>query len=234
MGEFDISIYPVCAIHQPNFFPWLGYFDKIRSADVFVILDQVAYPKSGQRGMGSWVNRVHLNINGSERWIRCPIVRARGAQPIHEISIDDNQPWRTKLLKTISQNYGKAPNYAQAIQVLEPLVLFKTSNLMEFNLNAIHAICDALGISCRFVLQSDLGCSGSKTELLVDIVKKVGAESYLCGGGAAGYQEDHKFEASGINLIYQNFSPQPYGDPSRFIPGLSVIDFLMWADDWRS
>jgi hypothetical protein len=71
----------LCAIHQPNFFPWLGYFDKINRADVFVFLDQVAYPKSGS-SMGSWCNRVKINIAGVASWISCPVVREHGPQSI--------------------------------------------------------------------------------------------------------------------------------------------------------
>ena len=40
----------ICAIHQPNFFPWLGYFDKTVRADIFVLLDDVQYQKTG----GNW------------------------------------------------------------------------------------------------------------------------------------------------------------------------------------
>ena len=67
----------VCAIHQPNFFPWLGYFEKIKRADVFVFLDHVHYPKSGN-SMGSWTNRVKINISAHAKWISCPVVREHG------------------------------------------------------------------------------------------------------------------------------------------------------------
>ncbi|MEQ8320942.1 MAG: WbqC family protein [Rhodospirillales bacterium] len=233
MPELDLSTEAVCAIHQPNFFPWLGYFDKVRRADVFVILDLVGYPKSGHSGMGSWLNRVALNINGEGRRVRCPLVRKHGFLPVREVMIDDSKPWRKKLLKTIESSYKKSPNYLKALDLLEPLILYDTPNLMEFNLNAIHRINKAMGISSNFVYQSELGVTGTRTQLLIDILQSFGITNYMCGGGAGGYQEDHLFEEANINLIYQNFTPKPYGDPKRFLPGLSVIDFLMWADDWQ-
>jgi hypothetical protein len=62
-------------IHQPNFFPWLGYFDKIRQSDIFIFLDAVDYPRAGSGGMGSGVNRVRVAIQGEARWVTCPLRR---------------------------------------------------------------------------------------------------------------------------------------------------------------
>ena len=59
------------------------------------------------------------------------------------------------------------------------------------------------------------------------MTKLAGCDAYMCGGGASGYQEDELFEKAGIELIYQNFTPKPYGNPKKFIPGLSIIDYMM-------
>src|SRR4051794_38560492 len=117
----------VCAIHQPNFFPWLGYFDKTRRADVFVFLDDVAYPKSGS-GAGSWVNRVRIAIRNAPAWITSPIRREHGTQIIRKVRIDDTQPWRKKLLRTLDANYRKAPNYERVVPLLRDLILFESDN----------------------------------------------------------------------------------------------------------
>lgn len=217
-----------CAIHQPNFFPWLGYFDKIRQADVFVFMDGVAYPKSGS-GMGSWVNRVKLAIQGEARWVTCPVRHLHGEQMIAEVAIDDRQPWRDKLLKTLQANYRRAPGYEPAMALLEPLVRYETDKLAEFNMHAITALAAELGIAARCVRQSDLAVEGAATELLIAITKAAGADTYLAGGGAAGYQEDELFDEQGVTLRYQNFTPLPYGPAGRWLPGLSVIDYLMWG-----
>ena len=217
----------ICAIHQPNFFPWLGYFDKIRRADVFVFLDAVAYPKSGS-GMGSWVNRVRIDIQGKAAWVGCPLRRASGEIAITDARIDNAQPWRAKMLRTLEMNYKRAPNWQPAIDLLRPLIDRPDESLAEYNIAAIRAIAAALGLSTRFVRQSELPVDGRGTELLIAITKAVGASSYLCGGGAAGYQVDEMFPQQGLGLCHQNFCPTPYRDGAAFIPGLSVIDYLMW------
>ena len=71
-------------------------FDKIRRADVFVLLDAVGYPRSGSGGMGAWCNRVRIAMQGEARWITCPLRRMRLGSPILAAEIDDSQPWRGK------------------------------------------------------------------------------------------------------------------------------------------
>ena len=216
------------AIHQPNFFPWLGYFEKIRRADTLIFLDAVAYPRAGSGGMGSWCNRVRLAVNGEARWVTCPLQRMPLGTPIGEAQIDDSQPWRSKLLRTLQANYRKAPQFESCMALIEPLILEAESNLAAFNIRAIKAIAARLGLSTRFVLQSTLQHSGTATERLVSLVKAIGGSAYLSGDGAAGYQRDELFAENGLGLVKLNFVQQPYCEPSRFIPGLSVIDYLMW------
>ena len=72
----------IVAIHQPNFFPWLGFFDKIARADVFCLLDNVQFPKTG----GTWINRVQLWINGKAAWATAPVDRSySGVRRIREM-----------------------------------------------------------------------------------------------------------------------------------------------------
>lgn len=217
----------VCAIHQPNFFPWLGYFDKIRQADIFIFMDDVAYPKSGS-GMGTWTNRVRLAIQGRGAWVKCPVRREPGEQRIREVVIDDRQPWRKKLLRTLEVNYKKAPHYGDAMGVLEPLIHYESDRIADFNIHAVETISKILGVSARFVAQSEQPTRGQGTELLINLTRAVGAEVYLAGGGASGYQIDEMFGPETVQLRHQDFRPLPYGDSARWIPGLSVIDYLMW------
>jgi hypothetical protein len=220
----------VVAIHQPNFFPWLGYFNKIVLADQFIIMDSAQFSKKG----GTWVNRVRLAINGQPAWVTMPVVRAyHGLRSIREMRIDDTTPWRPKLLKTIEANYRRAPFYDEAFSFLAPLISNPSDSLTEYNLSAIIAFARAFRIeTSKLIIGSTLNAEGSATDLLIAMVKAVDGTAYLCGGGATGYQEDEKFAAAGIELIYQNFEHPIYEqsrmrDGQEFVPGLSIIDALM-------
>jgi hypothetical protein len=220
-----------CAIHQPNFFPWLGYFDKIKRAATFVFLDQVSYPKSGN-SMGSWCNRVKIRINGKPDWIACPVIRESGVQSINSVRIDSKRPWRDRIRKLIELNYRNAPNFSSAFNLIDRFLGFETEFLAEFNVNAITGLARYLGYRADLVQQSDLPLTQeTATARLVAITKAVRANTYLCGGGSGGYLDESAFKEAGIGLVYQNFEAIPYGGPDTFVPGLSIIDWLMHGQE---
>ena len=215
----------VAAIHQPNFFPWPGYFDKIRRCDRFVVLDDALIPKTG----GSWCNRVGIDINGRKSWLTAPLQRAHGRQEIRAARFQDSG-WREKVARTLQAAYGGAPCFKQHKEALLSLVAFPSNSLLEYNLNAIAGLCPLFGLDFRAkaVLASELKVEATATERLVRLTRAVGCSAYLCGGGAGGYQDDELFAREGLRLIYQDFVPQPYPQlrARRFIPGLSILDYL--------
>lgn len=217
----------IVAIHQPTFFPWLGYFNKIARCDVFVVLDSVQFPKKG----GTWANRVKLLINGQPDWVTMPVDRSyHGVRSYGEMRIDSAAAWRDKLLQTIRTNYGATACFDEVFPAIEDLISNSTTGLTDYNLSAILYLAKALGLDvAKIILASKVKAEGAGTDLLVSITKAVSGTAYLCGGGASEYQEDEKFAAAGLDLIYQNFKHPVYeqANTREFVPGLSVIDALM-------
>lgn len=215
------------AVHQPNFFPWLGYFDKIARSDVFVFLDHVQLPKTG----GGWSNRVRMLVAGEPRWVTAPIRRAfHGVAPINEIEWADEQPWRAKLVRTLAANYAKAPYYRETMGWLEPLIQMPEGNLARYNMAVIRAIADRIGLRHDHCMtSSSLDGQGQANELLIDLTRKVSGDCYMCGGGASGYQDEDAFAAAGLELRHQGFKHPVYvqAGQQEFAPGLSIVDALM-------
>ena len=217
----------IVAIHQPNLFPWLGYFDKIARSDIFIFFDDVQFQKTG----GVWTNRVKLLVGGDARWITAPIDRTYcGLRAINQIQFSKNDPWRLKLKKTLDLNYCKHPYFEETMHVLGPLLNYQDENLSDYNIHAIATLAEHLGLdSNKFRRSSECIGHGKSNELLCSLTRIVGGTAYMCGGGADTYQDRNVFNAAGLDLIYQNFEHPVYKQigSDKFIPGLSVIDVLM-------
>jgi len=217
----------VVAIHQPNFFPWLGYFDKIVRADVFIFMDNAQFPKTG----GTWTNRAKLRIGGQPAWVTVPVVRAyHGTRLIREMQINNTAPWRDRLLGAIRINYARAPFFNAVFPLLAEWVKTSSDSLSEFNVTTVRALAGALQLDqSKCVMGSTLTVEGRATDLLIAMTRAVGGTAYLSGGGASGYQEDDKFAEAGVGLVYQDYRHPvyPQGHAAEFIPGLSIIDALM-------
>jgi hypothetical protein len=219
----------IVAIHQPNFFPWLGYFNKIVCSDKFVLLDHVQYAK---QGAGSYVNRVKILVQGKPVWITLPVDRTfKGVRPINQIEIKKDGKWQTKIIRTLDFNYSKATYYHEVRDFLEELIMESSSGLSTYNQRNIFALSERLGIDRKkFLLSSSLKLSGSATEMLVEITRIIGGDTYMCGSGAPlHYQNDVIFEREGLGLKYQGFVHPEYPQlrTNEFQQGLSIIDALM-------
>jgi hypothetical protein len=216
----------VVAIHQPNFLPWLGWFDKLARADVLVLLDATQFPRTSR---GTWMNRVQVLINREPRWVTVPVVRAgRGTQDLRDVRVDDGQPWREKLLRTIQLSYGRAPFFDDHFPLVQEILGEPTDRLTELNEHGLRLLAAALGLDpAKLVRASNLDADAGSTELLVQLTRSAGGSAYLSGDGAAGYQDDELFARAGLELVYQEFEQQPYPQlADGFVPGLSVVDAL--------
>lgn len=216
----------ICAIHQPNFFPWLGYFDKIKRADIFVFLDDVQNPKKGS----SWFNRTKLNCVGKEKWVTVPISRPHGFTLINKVEFSDSE-WKAHFLEVLNNYYRKCAAHGKVVDEISNLIAKKDYQyLADLNRDAILYFSNKFGYQTKFISKSELNIESKSTQMLIDVCKAVGADTYLCGGGASGYQEDALFKKEEINLIYQDYAPVLYGNPDTYLPGLSIIDYLMRSD----
>ena len=222
----------VVAIHQPNFFPWLGYFDKIARSDVFVFLDDVQFPKTG----GVWCNRVQLLVADEPKWITAPVDRSyHGTRTIREMQFVTSD-WRQTMLRSIEGNYRRHPCYGDVMAVVRPLIENAETSVAAYNIHAIRAIAQGLGLDLtKLRCSSTLGHTGASNELLCALTRSAGGTTYMCGGGADAYQEEDVFNAHAVTLQRQNFTHPTYPQRRRrggFAPGLSIIDPLMnigWA-----
>jgi hypothetical protein len=213
-----------CAIMQPTFLPWAGYFNLISKVDSFIFLTDADYQKS------SWHNRNRILVNGSEAWITCPIQRRRLGSPIYSIELQEViTGWREKLVRKIRQAYAKSPfknNLDLIIPVLlDPEIIF----LSDLNISLIKTLCAEMQLSSEFYDSMDFPSDLGRSARLEFMAKKVGASEYVSPVGARDYlMEDGVFDDSPICLSFQQYIPEPYDQPSQetFVSHLSIVDVI--------
>lgn len=210
----------IVAIHQPQYLPWIGYFDKIDCADVFVLLDNVQYKKN------EWQNRNRIKTSQGWQWITVPVLY-KYPEKINEVKINNTVDWRKKHLNALTYNYSKAPFFEKHRRFLEKTFSTNWEFLVEINTHVIQYLINALGIDKKIVLASSLRLREGPTNRLVDICKHVQADTYLSGKDGAKYMNLDTFAQAKIKVIFQDFRhpiyPQLY---EKFEPYMSIVDLL--------
>ncbi len=208
-------------IHQPTFMPWAGLFHKILIADTFIFLENV------QLSMGrNFGTRVKIKTPIGNQWLSASCKKTGYSnQWIRDAKLDDTTKWREKHLKTWHHCYSKAPYYESYKKLLD-IYNAPIDKLADFNVIFILTVADALGIKCNFGRAAfETNLRGD--DLLIEICRSTGADTYISGKGGANYQDEYKFTEAGIKLKYDNFvypmHNQLWGD---FIPNLSIMDLI--------
>jgi hypothetical protein len=204
------------------FLPWVGLFEQVRLADVFVHYDDVQLPQGR-----SFMARVQIKSAGGVSWLTAPIDRARSGRLINEVALFDEADWRGKHLKTLRHAYAHAPYFGQMFELAESIYAHPSDNLAEFNSAAVERVARWLGLSPRFTRSSRMGVGGSSTRRLIDLCKAAGCETYVTGHGALKYLDHGRFEAEGISVRYMDYRKVPYPQGrGEFTPFVSVIDAI--------
>jgi hypothetical protein len=208
-------------VSQPMFLPWIGIFEQIRAADIFVHYDDVQFPQGR-----SFSSRVQVKSERGSRWLTVP-VRRDGKQIIKDVRIDQSKAWKASHLGLLYQSYRKAKFANLAMALVESIYTYDGDLLSEFCIFGIEKIANSLGLNCKFSLSSTYSFTSSSSQKLLDIVRVEHGDAYITGHGARNYLDHELFESYGINVEYIDYVlreyPQLHGN---FTPYVSIIDLI--------
>ncbi len=212
------------AIHQPEYFPWLGYLDKVRRVDVFVLLDDVQFDRS------SLQQRARIAGANGPVLLTIPFVH-RFPQRIDEVAVADDR-WRSKHWKSLQACYGRAAGWASAAARLEAFFAETSPRLVDVTVGSVRLLLEAFGVTTRVVRSSELGVAATKGDLVLETCRVLGATRYLSGRTGASYLDAAAFDRAGIAIEVQTFTMPPYAQRRPLAPedarGLSALD--AWLD----
>ncbi len=213
----------ILSVHQPQYLPWLGYFDKVAAGDLFVFLDLPQYKKR------EFQNRNRIKGPQGEIWLTVPVLsKGKFEQSLRDVEIDNTQAWQRSHWGSLSLHLKKAPYWAQYSPGLETFYKRRWDKLSDLNLEMTVWFFEQLGIKTPWKIESQIGTTTESTERLIELCKKTGAQGYLSGSGGKEYMDEARFQQEGLSLSYQQYThptyAQGYGD---FLPTMSVVDLLM-------
>ena len=215
-----------CAINQPTFIPWLGYFELIDKADYFVFLDDVQLSKP------SWQVRNKILVEEGSPFVSLPIKRTTLDQKINQTYIIKNRDFK-KVFNKIDQSYKKCPFYSEIMDLIfNPIIQFnknESERLDNFNINIIKNICNYLEIQSKFLLASSIQTEKGKVDRLISICKNLNCNEYISPKGAEEYlnKELDKFYNANIKVGIQSYCHPVYKQKANLNQDfLSIIDLL--------
>lgn len=212
-------------IMQPYFLPYIGYWQLLNAVDKYVIYDDVNYIKGG------WINRNRILINKEPKYFN---VKLNGASPnklINEVEVSNDNIWQKKLLKTIEENYKKAPFFKEVFPIIEKIIENDEKNLAKYLEFSIKEICKYLDIKTELMLSSNLEKDNSlkgKDKVIAICKELKGTEYYNAIGGQELYSFE-EFKQNGIELRFLKTNEiiyKQFGD--EVISNLSILDVLMF------
>lgn len=206
---------------QSSYIPWRGYFDFIASVDTFVFHDDIQYTK------GDWRNRNRIKTAKGTEWLTVPVHYKTTSQLICETSIDHARPWGQKHLHQLQANYRDARYLNDVLDIVSVIESRQEKTISELNIELTKRLCEYLDIATPTLLSTELSLSGTKTERLIDLLKKLKASTYLSGPSADAYLDKGAFRANGIQLEYKSYDYAPYPQLwGVFAGGVTVLDLI--------
>ena len=213
----------IISANQPYFAPFLGFFHKALMSDVFVLLDDVQFPRGT-----TWITRNRFKGDQGTLWMTIPVwKKGLGLQKISDVRICHEGRWAKKHMESLKKSYSNAPYFPDHLDFFQELFSAGIDKIFDLNLEIIKYLFTALGIDTRIILLSELEIEARGNQLLVELCRKLNAARYLAQHTAGKYLDADLFQEAEIRIEFfkppSPIYPQLWGD---FIPNLSTFDLL--------
>jgi hypothetical protein len=217
----------ILTAHQPVYLPWLGLFHKIAISDTFCYFNNVQYQ------VKDWNNRNKIKTFNGEIWLTVPVLtKGYRDKKIREIEINNETNWRRKHWLSIYLNYKKTPFFSKYAPFLEETYKKEWRYLTDLNEYMLKWFMETLGIKVNYLKASELRLEGHKSGLVLDMCKKLKANTYVFGTLGKDYADEKDFTKSGVNVYFQDYHHPVYRQPfGQFSPYMSIIDLLFNEGD---
>ena len=213
----------IVSIHQPNYIPWIGFFNKLLLSDTYVVFDDVQFPRGKD-----YANRNQIKTNNGKMWLTASVLGKKDLKPWNQIEINNNG-WKEKHLNNIESFYKKTPYFKSYFLFLKRIYENDHKLLLDLNLDLIVFFLGCLDKIPNIILSSDIKTELTGLDKILYILKNQNATKYISGDGEGSkrYIDEQLFKDNNIELMWQNYKhptyKQLYGE---FIPYLSILDLL--------
>lgn len=175
----------IVTIHQPEHFPYAGFFQKMSKADLFVVLDNVKFRKNYFQNRNKIKSR-----SGDDLWLTVPVEKSADSKEIRDVITSTDPNWRKKLSRTVQENLK--------VNLDE---VYSHEKLIDINMASIKWCMEKLNIDRPMVMASSLNVTGSKSELLANVLRSVGAKKYVSGPSGKDYLDLTHFEGIEVEFF---------------------------------
>ncbi len=211
-------------ISQSMYFPWVGFLEQLRLADVFVFYDDVQFSK------GSFTNRVQIKTAGGSHWMTVPLTGLHLGQRIDEVALDtQRKDFRASHRDLLRQAYKDAPFANDMLALVDDVFAQPMTTLSDLARASTLALADYFGLKSklRILDVATLGIEGSGSPRVLDIVRSLAGTVYVTGHGARNYLDHQAFEDAGIAVRYMQYRclpyPQLHGEFTPYVSGLDLF-----------
>lgn len=164
-------------IHQPEHFPYLGFFQKMQASDLFVILDDVQYTK------GNFQNRNKFkNSNGIDEWFTIELMSHANKFNINEVLVSTGIKWKSNIIKKLQSAFKTDFSF-----------IYDYDKLIDINIASINYCRDKLNITTPMIYSSTLNIKSTSSKRLADICNTLNASEYISGIGGKEYLDESLF-----------------------------------------
>lgn len=153
------------AIHQPNFFPYYPFFQKMREVDIFVLMIHCQFEKNNYQNRFEYDGWNTMSVNGGLELIK------------------------DKKYVNYIEDWKRITGKINKLQIFDSCI---SESLSIMNILIIKEIAKILKINTKIEIDYPTELKG--TDRLVDICKHFGANEYLSGISGKNYLELNKFD----------------------------------------